>query len=151
MRAGEASAERRGQHRPVTASECHQLGVCAELDDLSVLEHADAVRLADGGEPVRDQDRRALTGRGEDAVEDLGLATHVELRGRLVEEHHAGAEVDRAERTGEGDPLPLTARQVGAALVALGQQQIDCMRANETGAAGNQDRALHTFSRRRSV
>ena len=31
-------------------------------------------------------------GGGENAVEDLGLAAHVELRGRLVEQHDARAQ-----------------------------------------------------------
>ena len=60
-------------------------------------------------------------GRGQDPVEDLGLAPHVELGGRLVEQHHAGAEPDRAEGAGEGHPLPLAAGEVGATLVAAGQ------------------------------
>ena len=53
--------------------------------------------------------------RGEDALEDLGFAAHVELRGRLVEQHDAGAQPHGAERPRERDPLPLPAGEVGAA------------------------------------
>ena len=98
------------EHRPVAAAERHQLVVRAELDDAAVLEHADAIGVADGREAVRDQDRGAVPRRGEQAIEDLGFAAHVELRGRLVEQHDAGAERDRAQRPGERDALPLAAR-----------------------------------------
>jgi len=46
---------------------------------------------------------------GEDAVEDLGLAAHVELRGGLVEKHQTGPQPHRAEGAGESDTLPLPA------------------------------------------
>src|SRR5581483_12314533 len=72
------------EHRAVASAERHELVVRAELDHAPLLEHADAIRMADGGEPVRNQDRRAVAGRLENAIEDLGLAPHVELRGRLV-------------------------------------------------------------------
>ena len=67
---------------------------------------------------------------GEDAVEDLGLAAHVELGGGLVEQHEPGAQPHRAQRPGQGDALPLAAREVGAALVAAGEQRV------EVGEAG---------------
>ena len=97
----------------------------AELDDPTVLEHADAVGVADGREAVRDQDRGAVAGGGQDALEDLGLAAHVELGGRLVEQHDAGATAHRRQGPGQRDALPLAAGQVGAALVALGQDGVE--------------------------
>ena len=48
---------------------------------------------------------------GEDAIEDLGLAAHVELGGRLIEQDHAGALPHGAERAGQCDALPLAARK----------------------------------------
>src|SRR5439155_23124511 len=45
------------EHRPVPAAERHQLVVRAELDDAAVLEHADAVGVANGGEATLDQNR----------------------------------------------------------------------------------------------
>ena len=69
----------------------------------------------------------------EDPVEDLGLAAHVELRGRLVEQHHAGAEPHGAQRTGQRDALPLPAGEIGAARVATRQDRVEI---GETGRAG---------------
>jgi hypothetical protein len=102
----------------------HQLVVAAELDDPAVLDDRDPVGVPDGGEPVRDEDGRALPGGGEDPLEDLHLAADVELRRRLVEQHNARAEFDRRQRPRERDALPLAARQVGAAGVALGQRRV---------------------------
>ena len=63
--------------------------------------------------------------RGEHPFEDLGLAAHVELRGRLVEQHHPGAQPDRAQRPGQRDALPLPAGQVDAARVPPGQDRVE--------------------------
>ena len=111
------------EHRAVAPAARHQLVVRAELDDGAVLEHADAVGLAHGREAVRDEDRRAAARGVEDALEDLRLAAHVELGRRLVEQHDAGAGAHGAQRPGQRDALPLAARQVGAAGVALGQDR----------------------------
>src|SRR6266568_1732668 len=62
------------EHLPVPAAERHQLVVRAQLDDLAPLDHADPVGMPHRGEPVRDEDRRAVPGGGEDPVEDLRLA-----------------------------------------------------------------------------
>src|SRR5947207_9750257 len=88
------------EHFPVPAAERDQLVVRAQLDDLAVLDDADPVGVPDGGEPVRDEDRRASPGGGQDPVEDLRLAAHVELGGRLVEQYHAGAAAQRVQRPG---------------------------------------------------
>ena len=61
----------------------------------------------------------------EDAVEDLRLATNVELRGWLVQQDDAGSELDGAQRARQRDALPLAARQVGAALVASGEHRVE--------------------------
>ena len=63
--------------------------------------------------------------RLEDAVEDLGLAADVELRGGLVEQDDAGAALDREQRAGQRHPLPLAARKVGAALVLARQHGVE--------------------------
>ena len=81
----------------------------------------------------------------QDAVEDLRLAAHVELRGRLVEQHDAGAEPHRAQRARQRDALPLPAGQVGAALVAAGQHRVEV---GEVGRAGRLERrANHVVGR----
>src|SRR5208282_3850111 len=81
---GAGRTEARGlqvEHGSVAAAGGHQLIVRAQLDHPATLEHADAISVAHGREAVRDEDRRGVARRGEDAVENLGLAAHVELRG----------------------------------------------------------------------
>src|SRR5215210_7017824 len=121
------------EHRPVAAAERHQLLMGAELDHPAVLQHTDAVGMAHRREAVRDEDGRAVPGGGEDAFEDLGLAAHVELRGGLVEQHDPGAQPHRAQRAGESDALPLSARQVGASFVAAGQHGVEARELRGTG------------------
>src|SRR4051812_7461805 len=67
------------EHRAVSAAERDQLVVRAELDDAAALEHADTVRMAHGRKPMRDEDRRAVARHRQQAIEDLGLAAHIEL------------------------------------------------------------------------
>src|SRR5262249_10792636 len=62
------------EHRPVPAAQPHQLLVAAELDDGPVFHDRDPVDVADRGEAVRDQDRRAGSRCREDPLEDLGPA-----------------------------------------------------------------------------
>src|SRR5690606_20767019 len=102
------------EHRAVAATRRHQLPVAAEFDHAAVLDDADAVGVAHGRESVRDEDGRRVAGGGQDAVENLRLTPHVQLRRRLVEEHDASTETYRRERTRERDPLPLPTRKVGA-------------------------------------
>ena len=66
-----------------------------------------------------------MAGGGEQAIEDLGFAAHVELRGRLVQQHDAGAEFDGCQRAGERDALPLAARKIGAAVVAAREDGVE--------------------------
>src|SRR5713226_7318999 len=72
------------EHRAIPAAFGHELVVGAELDHTAVLEHADSIRQADGGEAVRDENRGAVAGGSEKAAEDLRFAPHIELRGRLI-------------------------------------------------------------------
>src|SRR5687768_7768590 len=103
------------EHRLVAAASRHQLVVSAQLDHAALLEHANAVGVAHGGEAMRDQDRGGVAGGGEDALEDLALAPHIELRRWLVQQHEARAELNRAQRAGQRDALPLPAGEIGAA------------------------------------
>ena len=66
-----------------------------------------------------------MAGRASRRVEDLRLAAHVELRGGLVEQHHAGAELHGAQRARQRDALPLAAREIGAALVAARENRVE--------------------------
>src|SRR5229473_5481908 len=97
------------EHRPIAPGEGYQLIVRAELDHPAVLEHADAIGMADRGEAMGDQDGRAMPRRGQQAIENLRFPAHVELRRRLVKQHDAGAHRDGRQSSGERDALPLAA------------------------------------------
>src|SRR5437660_636773 len=113
------------EHGPVAAAERHELIVRAELDDAAVLEDADAIGMADGGEAMRDEDGGAMAGGGEEAVEDLGFAAHVELGGGLIEQHDARSELNGGQGAGERNALPLAAGEVRAAIVAAGENGVE--------------------------
>src|SRR5262245_23139264 len=106
------------EHRSIAAALRHELLVGSQLDDAAVLEHADQVRVAHGGETVGDENRSAVSRRVEDAVENLRLAADIELRRGLVEQYQSGSQRDGTERARQRHALPLAAGQVGAALVA---------------------------------
>ena len=85
----------------------------AALDDAAFLDHEDLVGLVDGREPVRDHDRGAAVERLVQRGLHRGLRRRVEVRGRLVEDHDPRL---GEQQPGDGQPLPLTARQPVAAL-----------------------------------
>ena len=85
----------------------------APLDDAAVLEHEDQVGGADGRQPVRDDDRGAALQRLGQRVLDGRLGRGVEVRGRLVEDDDPRP---GEQHPGDGQPLPLAARQPVPAL-----------------------------------
>src|SRR5262245_18861389 len=74
---------------------------------------------------MRDEDGCAVTRSGENAVEDFCFAANIELSCRLIEQNDACAELYRAECTRQSDSLPLSAREIGAALIAAGEHRIE--------------------------
>ena len=66
-----------------------------------------------------------MAGGGEDALEDRRFAAHVELGRRFVQQHQARAELHGAKRARQRDALPLPARQIGAVLVAAGENRVE--------------------------
>ena len=74
-----------------------------------------------------------LARRGENPVEDLGLAAHVELGGRLVEQHQSGPLLDGAQGPRQGNALPLAAGQVDAARIAARQHRVEIGQSRRTG------------------
>src|ERR1700720_4545420 len=106
------------EHRAIASAKSDQLVVGAKLDDSAPLKYADTIGVAHCRKTMRDQDGRAMPCRGEQAIEDFRLPAHVELRGRLVEQHDAGAKLDGREGTRERDTLPLATREVGTVVVA---------------------------------
>lgn len=78
------------------------------LDDTPLVQNGDAVGDGHVGEPVCDQDDRAVGGKTAQSGEDAVLGPWVEGGGRFVQDEQSGRSV---EGTGERDPLPLFAGQ----------------------------------------
>ena len=70
---------------------------------------------------------------GEDAFEDLGLAAHVELGRRLVQQHHTRTQPHRAEGPRQRDALPLATGEIRSAGVAPRQNGIETCQARGAG------------------
>ena len=91
-----------------------QLVVGALLDDRAVLHHQDQVGVADRGEPVGDDERRAVGAQRGHRVLEQQLGAGVDRGGRLVEDQQRRVGQERAR---DRDQLALPRRQVGALLV----------------------------------
>src|ERR1044071_1550520 len=98
----------RGEHRRIAAGGGEQLVVRAVLGDPTVLDHEEAVGVAHGRAPVRDEDQRLIGVRGLEVVEDLVLGLGVDRAGRLVHDQDRRRLVERA---GDRELLPLTDRK----------------------------------------
>ena len=95
----------------------------AHLDDAAVFHHDDAVGALDGGQPVGDDQGRAVLHRGFERRLHHPFTLGIECAGRLVEQQQRRVLQDRA---GDADALALAAGQAHAALaqkgvIALGQ------------------------------
>src|SRR5581483_2905399 len=121
------------EHRAIAPAERHQFVVRPELDDPAALENTDPIRVAHGRETVRDQDRRAVARLREQSVEDLGFAAHVELGGRFVEQHHGGAELHGRDRARQRHALPLSAGEIGAALIPACEHGVERRQVRRAG------------------
>jgi hypothetical protein len=90
----------------VQAALLEQRGVGAALEDAAVVDDQDLVGLTHGREPVRDDQAGAALEGGVEGTLDGELGLGVEVRGRLVEDHH-GRSLQQQAR--DGQPLPLAA------------------------------------------
>src|SRR5439155_1316885 len=86
------------------------------LDDLSMLEDDDQVRVADGRETVRDDERGASGEQQAKGLLDLPFRADVDRRGRLVEDEDPRVREQRARKR---DELALAEGQASAALLQL--------------------------------
>src|SRR6478736_6819973 len=102
---GPLLAELGRMERGVEPAGGEQLGVGALLHDAAVVEDEDQVGVADGGEPVRDHQRRTSLERGVERLLDCGLGLAVEV-GRGLVEHHDGRRLE--QEAGDREPLPLS-------------------------------------------
>ena len=83
------------------------------FDDHAAVDDQDAGGVDDGRQPMGDDERGAAFHEPVERLLDQRLVGGVERRGRLVEQQHGGVFEDGA---GDGDSLPLAAREVDAAL-----------------------------------
>ena len=97
----------------IEAAGAEQLVVRAALHHPARVEHDDLVRVAHGGEPVSDHQHRPLRHEPVDRLLHQPLGLGVERAGGLVEDEDRRV---AEERPRDGDPLPLSAREPGAAL-----------------------------------
>ena len=116
-----------------------QLVVPADLDDAAALEHDDRVGAPDRGQPVRDDERRAVHHQVRERLLHEQLRFGVERGGRLVEDQNRRVLQQRAR---DRDPLALAAREPLAALadrrvVAVRQRRDEVVRVG--GARGRLD------------
>ena len=107
----------------VSAASPDQLVVRAILDQTATIDGDDAIRHPQRGEPMRDDEDRSSASNLRHILLNDALALVVERACRLVENEDAWVGNQRA---GDGDPLPLAARQAAAPLaddcvIALGQ------------------------------
>src|SRR5207248_95708 len=96
------------EHGPVAAALCHQLIMSSQFNDSAVFENADAVRVTNGRKTVRYEDRRAVTRCREDAIENLGFTSNIQLGGRFVEKHDSRSHAHRTKSARQCDALPLS-------------------------------------------
>src|SRR6266576_107500 len=113
------------EHRSIAPSERHEFVVCAELNHPTVFKHADAIGMTYGGKSMRDEDSGRVPRRCQQAVENLRLSTHVELRCGLVEQHHTGPQAHRRQCPRQRYPLPLSAGQVRTAVISTRKHGVE--------------------------
>ena len=93
----------------------------ATLDDAAVLHDDDLVGVFDGGEPMRDDQRRAIAHELDQRLLDAPLGFVVERRRGLVEDQDGRVLEQRAR---DGDALALAARQQRAAIADRGVEAL---------------------------
>src|SRR5437868_10859131 len=75
------------EHRMISAAGRHQLIVRAQLDHLAMLQNANPVGMAHRRKAMRNQNGSRVARRGQNPLENLRLAAHVQLGGGFIEQH----------------------------------------------------------------
>src|SRR4051812_44723568 len=65
-----------------------ELVVRPQLDDAPAVQHRDAVRIADGGDAMRDKDGRTAQHHLAEMLEDLLLGVGIDARERVIEDEN---------------------------------------------------------------
>src|SRR5512135_1946423 len=82
----------------------HQLLVSTLLDDFAVVDDDDIIRIADGGEAVRDDEAGAALHQAQERLLDARFRARVHAGGGFIQDEDAWVGEDRA---GNGKQLPL--------------------------------------------
>src|ERR1700704_6605797 len=98
-----------------------ELGVPSGLGDTARVQHDDAVGPLYGGEPMGDHERCTALHESFERLLDVALRFAVEGGGRLVQDQHRRV---LEERTRDGEPLPLAAREAHAVLPDHGVESL---------------------------
>src|SRR5581483_7852194 len=111
------------RERRVITARFQKLGVRARLHDTAVLEYHDAVGLADGRNPVRNQNYCPPPHHLRQVVQNALLGQGIDAGQSIVEDENAGIAQNRAR---DGGPLLLPSGECDAAfpdhcVVALGE------------------------------
>ncbi len=85
----------------------------AALDDPTVVDHQDLIRVADGAQAVRDHEARPALHEAKHGLLDVQLRARVHAAGGLVQDEDGGIRQDGA---GDGQELPLALAQASAFL-----------------------------------
>src|SRR5260370_22444979 len=101
----------------VDVAPVEKLRMGADVVDAATLKHEDRVGVHQRGEAVRDDNQRPALRDAQQVGVDDGLAVGIERAGRLVEDQDPRI---ADQRPGDGEPLLLTARQVGRAFLDEG-------------------------------
>src|SRR5699024_9951957 len=112
-----------------------QFVVAAALDDAALFQDDDAVGVADGGQPVGDDEGGAAVHQAVHAGLDHRLGAGVDGAGGLVQDQHRRV---GHRRPGNGQQLALALGQVGAVagqhgVVAVGQPADEAVRVGQFG------------------
>ena len=90
----------------------------AALDDMTLVDHQDLVRLLYGGEAVGDHQGGARLAQLVDGRLDVAFGLGIQGRGGLVQQQYRGVTQQGA---GDGDALALTTGEGGAILADAGR------------------------------
>src|SRR6266403_1477490 len=105
-------------HRAIETFACEQIFVAAALHNSSPFQHVNAIRVKDGGEPVRDQYRDGVAAHGHipNGLADLFLRQRIKRRSRF-DEHQQLRPAQKSAR--DREPLLFSSRNLHPAFANL--------------------------------
>src|SRR5579859_3519041 len=87
------------EHAGVLTAIFQQFRVASLLDDSAIIDHGDAVRAANRGETVRNDDCGQARCQLEEAIEQLDFGAYIQVRGGFIQHQYVRTGLDRKQRT----------------------------------------------------